>query len=148
MVDGKYLIALDAGHGGSDPGAVSVIPNINEAMLTLILAKAVKERLLRSDKFAVWMSREDNTNPGNASWRGTQVGKMKADFALSIHFNAFNLESANGTECYVPNQEKAGKIEYYIKEEITKLFKERVPYCKGKNYANGAINDKSIDLRL
>lgn len=145
MKDGKYLIGLDAGHGGSDVGAVSVMPNLTEAMLTLSLAKMVRDRLVKTGKFEVYMTREDDTSPGNASTRGILFGKMGVDFALSIHFNAFNLESANGTECYVPNQEQYAKIEYNFKQSLTKYFKERVPYCKGKNYTDGSINAKYID---
>lgn len=145
MKDGKYLIGLDAGHGGSDAGALSVIPNLTESMLTLELTKMIRDRLVNTGKFEVVMSREDNTSPGNASSRGILFGKMKCDFALSVHFNAFNLESANGTECYVPNQEQYAKIEYNFKTFLTKYFKERVPYCKGKNYSDGSLNTKYID---
>lgn len=145
MKNGKYVIGLDAGHGGSDPGAPSVVSGVSESQLTLELALMVQERLEKQNRFEIVMTRTDDTSPGDASVRGAILGKAACDFALSIHFNAFSSGSANGTEIYVPSMEQYGDIEYHIMKGLSGLFKERNPVCKCRNYSNGNVSGKTIN---
>ena len=144
MKNGKYVIGIDPGHGGADPGALSVVDGVTESQLTLELSLMVKERL-EHNNFEVVMTRTDDTSPGDVSVRGTMLGKAGCDYAISIHFNAFTSGTANGTEIYVPSKEQYANVEYRIMNGLTVLFKERTPVCKARNYSNGTVSAKNID---
>lgn len=69
------------------------------------------------------------------------------DFALSVHFNGFGNESANGTEVFVPYKETAANIEVGFKEVLTKYFKERKPFARSNNVNNrNETFDKKINV--
>ena len=44
-IPGRPVVLIDAGHGGSDPGAPSVSGEIAEKQLTLQLARELRDRL-------------------------------------------------------------------------------------------------------
>jgi len=58
--NGKILIALDAGHGGKDPGATG-INGTDEKVITLKMAKQLKELLEATGRYEVLMVRKDDT---------------------------------------------------------------------------------------
>ena len=69
------------------------------------------------------------------------------DFALSVHFNGFNNESANGTEVFVPYKETVANIEVGFKKVLTKYFKERKPFARSNNANNrNETFDKKINV--
>ncbi len=89
-------VALDLGHGGSDPGAVyggvrekDVVWNIGNRVATL----------LRAQGCTVALTRSDSTNP---SWtqRWQAAYAINAQVMVSIHTNAFSVTSAHGTEAW------------------------------------------------
>lgn len=93
----KYskIIVLDAGHGGSDPGASG--NGLIEKDLTLKMLLAAKRRFDSSDikcyvtrASDVYPSFDDRTNMAN------EVG----DAFISIHINSATNTSASGTETY------------------------------------------------
>src|SRR5689334_18005689 len=43
---GRPIVVIDAGHGGSDPGAVSMSGQVSEKQLTLALASEVRDLLV------------------------------------------------------------------------------------------------------
>ena len=100
----KAKIGLDAGHGGSSSGTYSV-NSVKDGLLekdfALEQALLIEKHLLRNG-FSVAMTRRTDKNPGNVSERAKFLAKENCDFSLSIHFNGFGSESANGTEVFVP----------------------------------------------
>lgn len=91
-------IYIDPGHGGKDPGAVG-IDGINESTITLAVAKCLQTELKRQG-FSVKMSRTTDTYKSLAE-RTSEANSWGADIVVSIHCNAFEDSSANGTETYV-----------------------------------------------
>lgn len=90
-------IAVDAGHGGSDPGALG--PNgLNEATANLQISQ-ILANLLGQNGAQVIMTRNDdsfvdlNTRPAIANQGG-------ADAFVSVHLNSSNNAAATGTETY------------------------------------------------
>lgn len=79
-----YKVFIDAGHGGSDSGAVS--GKFVEKELNLTVAKEVK-RLLQANGIEVKMSREDDTTVSLAD-RCKMANTWGADYFVSIHHNA------------------------------------------------------------
>ena len=132
---GKH-IAIDAGHGGKDPGACG--NGYRECDITLEVSLALKKRLV-SHGFKVSMTRESDVYVGDASERGKKLGQFKPDFALSIHCNSATSKTATGAEIIVPIQETYGVIERYMVEEFKKLGNFRKVFSRcydtGKTYA-------------
>jgi N-acetylmuramoyl-L-alanine amidase len=81
----KKVIVLDAGHGGSDPGAVG--NNMREADITLALTGLLRHELEKAG-FTVILSRpRADVNPGiHSRWR--LANEHRADYFLSVHVNA------------------------------------------------------------
>lgn len=78
-------IYLDAGHGGSDPGAVG--NGVKEKDLTLKIAKKVEALLKNYQDVQTKMSRTGDTYP-SLSDRTNEANKWGADYFLSLHINA------------------------------------------------------------
>ena len=144
----KAKICIDAGHGGSSSGTYSVNTvrdGLFEKDFALEQALMVEKHLLRNG-FEVVMTRRTDINPGNVSKRAEIAAKGKADFALSIHFNGFGTESANGTEVYVPHGEKQAAIESGFYEVLGGFFKIRSPFARSNNLSDrNEIFDKKLD---
>ncbi|WCK52764.1 N-acetylmuramoyl-L-alanine amidase [Aneurinibacillus sp. Ricciae_BoGa-3] len=94
---GKYKIVIDAGHGGSDSGAVGAAGNY-EKTLTLSVASKVAADLRNNPNFNVIMTRTGDTLPSLQD-RVDIANGAKADVFLSIHANSA-VPSAHGTETY------------------------------------------------
>lgn len=144
----KAIIGIDAGHGGSSSGTYSVntvYDGLFEKDFALEQALLVEKHLLRNG-FGVIMTRRSNKNPGNVNDRAKICVNGNCDFALSIHFNGFGTESANGTEVFVPYQEKIAGIEAGFYDVLGKYFKRRTPFARSNNYYNrNKIFDKKLN---
>lgn len=92
----KRYIAIDAGHGGTDPGASG--NGLIEKEITLIVAKKV-EQSLKKHGIDVFMVRTKDEGI-SLSDRVTRAKAAEVDALVSIHTNAFGKESANGTETF------------------------------------------------
>lgn len=80
----KKIVFIDAGHGGSDPGAIG--NGIREKDITLDIAKRV-QKLLSKQGFHVVMSRENDTYLELAE-RSKKANDSDANLLVSIHVNA------------------------------------------------------------
>jgi N-acetylmuramoyl-L-alanine amidase len=78
----RPLVVIDAGHGGHDPGASG--QGIKEKTLTLSLARALRDRLLRDGGVRVAMTRDDDTFLVLEE-RAEIARRLGADLFLSIH---------------------------------------------------------------
>lgn len=145
----KAVIGIDAGHGGSSSGTYSVNTvrdGLFEKDFALEQALLVEKHLLKNG-FGVVMTRRSDKNPGNVSERAKICAEKNCDFALSIHFNGFGTESANGTEVFVPYPEKLTGIEAGFYEILGKYFKIRAPFARSNNYYDrNEIFDKRLNL--
>ena len=144
----KAIIGIDAGHGGSSSGTYSVntvYDGLFEKDFALEQALLVEKHLLRNG-FGVIMTRRSDKNPGNVNDRAKICVNGNCDFALSIHFNGFGTESANGTEVFVPYQEKIAEVETGFYNVLGKYFKRRAPFARSNNYYNrNEIFDKKLN---
>ncbi len=107
-------IAIDAGHGGSDPGAVGPT-GLQEKAITLRVAKKV-DSYLKSQGATTMLTRDSDVYI-SPSGRGTLANNWGAHTFVSVHFNAVTDRSVNGTEVlYHPtrnasNKTLAGKLQ-------------------------------------
>ncbi len=94
----SFTVAVDAGHGGRDPGNPGVVLDgrrINESRLTLGIALKV-EAALRTRGVNVVMTRRTDTLIARDD-RGPIANARKADLFVSIHTNAANPAWRNGS---------------------------------------------------
>lgn len=144
----KAKIGIDPGHGGSSSGTYSastVRDGLFEKDYALGFSMMLKAALERNG-FSVIMTREGDFNPGSVSERAKIVADAGADFALSVHFNGFGDESANGAEVFVPYPEKIAAIESGLYSVLKKFFRIRNPFARSSSYFDkNRIFDKKLD---
>jgi len=93
-----YVVVLDAGHGGSDPGAKSVNGRW-EKDFNLAIVRKVRELLPDSEEFRLGLTRDDDTYP-TLDERIELANFLGADLFVSVHANSHKSKSTNGTETY------------------------------------------------
>ncbi len=81
----RYIIVIDPGHGGSDPGAVS--RGVRESDIVLEMAKEISNELRSTGAYDVYLTRGSDTSVPLRERAGLARGRA-ADFFLSIHANA------------------------------------------------------------
>ena len=144
----KAKIGIDAGHGGSSSGTYSVNSvkdGLFEKDFALEQALLIEKNLLRNG-FGVVLTRRTDKNPGNVSERAKTCIDENCDFALSIHFNGFGSESANGTEVFVPHSEKSAAIESGFYKTLGENFKIRTPFARSNSFFDrNKIFDKKLN---
>jgi N-acetylmuramoyl-L-alanine amidase len=90
-------VALDAGHGGEDTGALGA-GKLKEKEVALTLVLALKEQLEKLG-FEVILTRSDDTFI--PLWdRAKIANEAGADLFLSMHLNAARARAAKGSEVY------------------------------------------------
>ena len=93
---GMKTIMIDAGHGGSDPGAVNGAHK--EKVYTLQIAKRLQTQLEKLG-FRVIMTRTGDTYP-TLQDRAALCKKYKPDLYISIHCNSATSKTPAGIETY------------------------------------------------
>jgi N-acetylmuramoyl-L-alanine amidase len=92
------VVAIDAGHGGEDPGASG--PNkLREKTVVLAIAKRLKKKLEASPNYRPVMIRSGDYYV-SLKGRRELARKHQADLFVSIHADAFTHPSANGASVY------------------------------------------------
>ena len=95
--DDRLVVMLDPGHGGIDPGAERA--GVAEADLVLAFARQLKELLLRSGRFRVVLTREDDRFvPLEA--RVSAAHAAGAALFISLHADALAKGRASGATVY------------------------------------------------
>lgn len=96
---GRPLVVLDPGHGGHDPGAYSSSGEIREKDITLSVARAIREELLRSGRVRVALTREDDRFL-ILHERSAIARAVGADLFISIHADSAANDTATGATVY------------------------------------------------
>lgn len=103
--DGPQVVAIDAGHGGGDPGTENRALKMQEKTYTLDVARRLKEDLERRG-FRVVMVRSTDmrlarTQATDLKRRAAVANRAAADLFISIHFNSLPRDAAtSGVETY------------------------------------------------
>lgn len=100
MFIGQVDVVLDAGHGGTDPGAIQ--GDAVEKEITLEITKRTKE-LLEDSGYKVGMTREED-NRVELGDRAAFANKRNAEVFVSIHCNASENHKGNGIETFYAEQ--------------------------------------------
>ena len=99
---GQFVVVLDAGHGGKDPGAIGSVSKNREKDINLGITLEVG-RLLKANCPDVKLIYTRNTDVFVELGRRAEIAnKAKADLFISIHTNALpkNARKAMGVQSY------------------------------------------------
>lgn len=100
-----FVVVLDPGHGGEDPGAIGPAGTYEK---TVVLAIAQKTKfLLEQDKrFVVFMTRDEDVFVPLGE-RVKKARSVNADVFVSIHADAFTRREARGSSVYALSERGA-----------------------------------------
>lgn len=123
----KWL--LDAGHGGTDPGAI--YNNRKEDDDVLKLTKRVGEMLKTNGEIVDFTRTTDKTL--SLAGRTNIENASNYDYFVSFHRNAFEPEKAEGIETYsFSTTGKGRELAEKIQKGLVPFFKDRK--CKTENF--------------
>ena len=112
IVSGVPTIVIDAGHGGTDPGAVGYNSKneivARESKINLSIANMVKDKL-DALGYNVIMTRSKDTYV-SLSDRVAIANDYKCDLFVSIHCNSIENSSINGTQVYYHPVSEVGSV--------------------------------------
>ncbi|MFC0227591.1 N-acetylmuramoyl-L-alanine amidase AmiB [Serratia aquatilis] len=115
----RVVVAIDAGHGGQDPGAIG--PNgLKEKNVTIAIAHRLRDLLDADPMFKPVMTRTGDYFI-SVMGRSDVARKQGANVLISIHADAAPNRSANGASVWVlsnrrANSEMAGWLEQHEKQ--------------------------------
>ncbi|MFS1512431.1 N-acetylmuramoyl-L-alanine amidase family protein [Chengkuizengella sp. SCS-71B] len=99
IVDNPFIIVIDPGHGGDDPGATGSISSREEKYFTLEFAQKLYDLLDAEPWFQPYMTRSDDVKI-ELDDRAEFANELGADAFLSIHGNIHERLNISGTETY------------------------------------------------
>ena len=114
----RITVMIDAGHGGNDPGKVS-LNNDLEKDINLDIALKLEEILKNQDIEVIMTRRDDNglyeegvSNKKNSDMRKrVELSKEKnADLVVSVHANSYVEESVCGAQVFYYKSSEDGKL--------------------------------------
>jgi N-acetylmuramoyl-L-alanine amidase len=95
----RPLIVIDAGHGGHDPGAINTEHGWREKDVTLAVARAIRAELLKTGRFRVALTRNDDSFLILQERYGL-ARALSADLFISVHADAAVNGDARGATVY------------------------------------------------
>lgn len=140
-----FVIVVDAGHGGMDPGKVGV-NNELEKEINLAIAYELAERIQESGMTAVMTRTSDdglysqeasNKKMDDLNKRISIIEESKCVLAVSIHQNSYSDGSVKGAQVfYFKNSQEGKKIAGFIQECLEKDFEDgsNRPIKENDNY--------------
>lgn len=106
----KNIVVLDAGHGGTDPGAIrklnGVTINEKDINFKIMYERTQKYFNTEDSEIKAYYSRYNDTKV-DLYERAAFAEKVGADLFVSLHMNANNSSSPYGTEVYYTGSNKA-----------------------------------------
>lgn len=95
----KWIIAIDAGHGGEDPGAKGHL-GTREKDVVLAIAKKLAAKINQQANMKAYLIRTGDYYIGLRQ-RMKKARQARADLFISIHADAFRDQRARGSSVYV-----------------------------------------------
>jgi N-acetylmuramoyl-L-alanine amidase len=104
----RPLVVIDPGHGGKDPGAG--FEGVNEKDLTLALASALRNSLIKGGGVRVAMTRSDDRYLLLGE-RSSIARRLGADLFISIHADSSEQASgASGATVYILSEKGSSQV--------------------------------------
>lgn len=133
------VIVIDAGHGGTDFGAIGM-NGIEEKTIVLNIAKNIVDinNNVMSSKLAIYLTRYSDTLIA-LSDRTRLAKSLKADLFISLHCNQSENPNSKGVEVFAPKQK--GKFSshsifmgYIIEKTLTTIIGIKSRGVKFENF--------------
>ncbi len=143
------VIAIDAGHGGEDPGSIGP-SGTYEKDITLQIAKRL-ERMIDAERGMISRMVRSGDYFVKLDTRTNRARQKKADFLVSIHADAFTSPGPNGASVWVLSLRRANsEIGKWIedKEKHSELLGGAADVIKdaaNEKYLAQALLDMSMD---
>jgi N-acetylmuramoyl-L-alanine amidase len=109
-----YLVVVDPGHGGRDPGAIGV-GGVKEKDITFAIAEMVYIKSLSQSRFRVILTRRDDRFISTTD-RILWANEIQGDIYVSIHANAFSDAYVSGVETLMDETQKGDQESYLLGE--------------------------------
>lgn len=128
-----FVVVIDAGHGGADPGKIGINGSL-EKDINLEIAKKLSWYLEQADVQTV-LTRETDTGLYRDADTKKKMADMKkrceiiadshADLVVSIHQNSYHEESVSGGQVFYYRSSEKGK-------RLAELLQKRFDYVLGE----------------
>ena len=128
----KYIVCVDPGHGGTDPGKVGINGQL-EKDINLAIAKKLKTYLEASDVTVVltrdkdmglYSSGDAHKKMADMRKRCQLIEEVKPDLVISIHQNSYHEEAIRGGQVFYYKTSVRGK-------KLAQILQERFDYVLG-----------------
>lgn len=104
---GKFVIVIDPGHGGVDPGTTGH-QGMLEKTLTLSFSRELKRALEHTGRYSVFVTRSDDRSLRLRD-RLEYARRAKADLFLSVHADSLPDSSVRGASVYTLSDQASDK---------------------------------------
>ena len=133
------IVAIDAGHGGKDPGAVSS-NNVLEKDITLLIAKELQRTLRDTEGYqAVLIRNDDSTVSLNDRYQNAR--KYGADAFVSIHADGFRLASVKGASVFIWSEESSSSVARNLSDKERKRIQAQIKNIKSYDFNEDVARD-------
>ena len=139
----KYVVCVDPGHGGTDPGKVGISGQL-EKDINLAIAKKLKNYLEASDVVVVltrdkdmglYSSSDAHKKMADMRKRCQLIEEAKPDLVISIHQNSYHEEDIRGGQVFYYKTSVRGK-------KLAQILQKRFDYVLGDaNKRQAKAND-------
>ncbi len=136
------IIAIDAGHGGKDPGTIGDYARTKEKIITLSYARELGKHLMLSKNYKVYLIRDaDEFVP--LKRRVEKARRLNADLFISLHANSAADSNVSGFSIYTLSEKSSDK-----QAELLAQKENRADIIAGVNFGDtsGDILKTLIDL--
>lgn len=103
----RYVIALDPGHGGADPGTISV-SGAYEKHITLAMARAIRDELEKTGRFRVKLTRDRDVFIRLRD-RIRLAREAGADLFISLHADSIQNSAISGPSVYTLSEKASDR---------------------------------------
>ncbi|HJN22330.1 MAG TPA: N-acetylmuramoyl-L-alanine amidase [Rhodospirillales bacterium] len=114
----KWVVAIDPGHGGVDPGTIGA-KGMYEKHITLAVAREIKKRLERSGRFRVVLTRNRDIFIRLRD-RVVIAREAGADLFMSIHADSIKNKNIRGLSVYTLSEKASDKEAAELAEQENK----------------------------
>lgn len=124
----RYVVAIDPGHGGYDPGKIGINDKL-EKDINLSIALKLRDALEKED-IKVVMTRDADTSLSTEEGGSKKSSDMRhrvdiinganADICISIHQNSYTSKGVKGAQVFYYSKSEEGKCFAELLQELIK----------------------------
>lgn len=115
----KYIVVIDAGHGGIDGGSIGKNTGVYESKLNLEYANNLAKQfnkmgiscvLTRTNDNGLYEANAKNHKKSDMLKRKEIIQKVSPNLVISLHMDSFSLRSTNGAQAFYKKNNESGKV--------------------------------------